>query len=280
MPPKRASGLGAGSAQGSSCFLNTCAHLCPLPGPAVPGLDASTLALQQAFIHRQAVLLAREMTLQALALQQQPLSATSRPQLPERPLAPEAQPKTVGTGPPAKPVLVRPTPQSWAPGSVAKAPKIPSKPVAVPILAQDWTAPESISASPELVRYSTLNSEHFPQPTQQIRSIIKQYKQPPWAGHPEARRTDGGKVFRRPPDPHEEALMILKGQKTQLAVVPGTQVSREAVAMVKPVTSAPRPCMGPTPGEDHRMEHARGVQCSLQGRWSLQRILCRHSCTA
>lgn len=28
------------------------------------------------------------------------------------------------------------------------------------------------------------------------------------------------------------------------------QVSREAVALVKPVTSAPRPCMGPTPGED------------------------------
>ncbi|XP_027283093.1 unconventional myosin-XV isoform X2 [Cricetulus griseus] len=218
----------------------------------IPGLDASTLALQQAFIHRQAVLLAREMTLQALALQQQPISATSRSQLPERPLGPEARPKIVGTGPPAKPVLVRPTPQLLAPGSVAKAPKIPSKPVAAPILAQDWTAPESISASPELVRYSTLNSEHFPQPTQQIRSIIKQCKQPPWVGRPEARRTDGGKVFRRPPDPHEEALMILKGQKTHLAVVPGTQVSREAVALVKPVTSAPRPCMGPTPVQPSR----------------------------
>ncbi|KAH0505963.1 Unconventional myosin-XV [Microtus ochrogaster] len=191
---------------------------------------------------------AREMTLQALALQQQPLSAAPRPQPPERPLAPEAQPKTVGTGPPAKPVLVRPTPQSLAPCSVAKAPKIPSKPVAAPILAQDWTAPES--TSPELVRYSTLNSEHFPQPTQQIKSIIKQCKQPPWAGRPETRRTDGGKVFRRPPDPHEEALMILKGQKAHLAVAPSTQVSREAVALVKPVTSAPRPCMGPTPGED------------------------------
>ncbi|XP_051036459.1 unconventional myosin-XV [Phodopus roborovskii] len=218
----------------------------------IPGLDASTLALQQAFIHRQAVLLAREMTLQALALQQQPISATSRPQLPERPLGPEARPKIVGTGPPAKPVLVRPTPQSLAPGPVAKAPKTTSKPVAAPVLAQDWTAPESISASPELVRYSTLNSEHFPQPTQQIRSIIKQCKQPPWAGRPEACRTDGGKVFRRPPDPHEEALMILKGQKTHLAVVPGTQVSREAVALVKPVTSAPRPCMGPTPVQPSR----------------------------
>lgn len=62
---------------------------------------------------------------------------------PQRPLPPEARPKTVGTGPPAKPVLVRPTPQSLAPGSVAKSPKIPSKPVAAPILAQDWTASES-----------------------------------------------------------------------------------------------------------------------------------------
>lgn len=45
--------------------------------------------------------------------------------------------------------------------------------------------------------------------------------------HGSPARTDGGKVFRRPPDPHEEALMILKGQKTQLAVVPGTQVKSE-----------------------------------------------------
>lgn len=62
---------------------------------------------------------------------------------PQRPPAPEARPKCVGIGPPAKPVLVRLTPQSLAPGSVAKAPKIPNKPVAAPILAQDWTAPES-----------------------------------------------------------------------------------------------------------------------------------------
>lgn len=79
---------------------------------------------------------------------------------PQRPLAPEARPKTVGAGPPAKPVLVRPTPQSLAPGSVAKAPKIPSKPVAAPILAQDWTAPES-SKCP-------YKSRDFPDPPRQL----------------------------------------------------------------------------------------------------------------
>uniref|UniRef100_A0A8C6Q8H4 Unconventional myosin-XV n=1 Tax=Nannospalax galili TaxID=1026970 RepID=A0A8C6Q8H4_NANGA len=214
----------------------------------IPGLDASTLALQQAFIHRQAVLLAREMTLQALALQQQqPFSAAPRPQPPERSLVPEAQPKSVGTGPPAKPVLVRPTPHSVAPAPVAKAPRTLSKPVAAPILAQDQTSSESTSASPELVQHSTLNSEHFPQPTQQIRNIVRQYQQPPWAGRPEAHRMDGGKVFMKRPNPHEEALMILKGQMTHLAEAPATQVSRETIALVKPVTSASRPCIGPTP---------------------------------
>lgn len=86
--------------------------------PEVPALDASTLALQQAFIHKQAVLLvrarglgggvpgaglpgytptspqAREMTLQAMALQQQPLSPAPRPFPPEVSLACPGQPRT------------------------------------------------------------------------------------------------------------------------------------------------------------------------------------------
>lgn len=249
---------------------------------------------------------------------------------PQRPLAPEARPKTVGTGPPAKPVLVRPTPQSLAPVSVSKAPKIPSKPVAAPILAQDWTAPESsrclykfrdfpdppgrlglMTSSGHLssqfrpplswfgIPHSTQSTSHSPHSRSEASSSSTnshpgQDTLRPAGGSPSAlsfhsealywahhhangplgnqrlrltwsllcwtgsaplclfvlvsregvpimgivykgytscltccgspARTDGGKVFRRPPDPHEEALMILKGQKTQLAVVPGTQV--------------------------------------------------------
>ncbi|XP_060503096.2 unconventional myosin-XV [Panthera onca] len=218
----------------------------PKPKP-IPGLDASTLALQQAFIHKQAVLLAREMTLQAMALQQQPLSPAPRPLLPEKPLAPEAWPKFVGTGPPAKPVLLRSTPKPLAPAPLAKAPRAPTKPVAAPILAQDRACPETSSPCPELVRYSTLNSEHFPQPTQQIKNIVRQYQHPPRGGRPEALRKDGGKVFVKRPDPHEEALMILKGQMGHPAAASGSQVPREAVALVKPVTSTPRPSIGPTP---------------------------------
>lgn len=37
-------------------------------------------------------------------------------------------------------------------------------------------------------------------------------------------RKDGGRVFVKRPDPHEEALMILKGQMSQAVAAPGTQV--------------------------------------------------------
>lgn len=143
----------------------------------------------------------------------------------QKPLAPEAQPKFVGTGPPAKPVLLRSAPKPLAPAPLAKAPRLPTKPVAAPILAQDRVCPETsecpipvgvggighvavpsshqlwpysvpyphpsptASPCPDLVRYSTLNSEHFPQPTQQIKNIVRQYQQPPRGGRPEALRS-------------------------------------------------------------------------------------------
>ncbi|XP_073090813.1 unconventional myosin-XV [Manis javanica] len=218
----------------------------PKPKP-IPGLDIPTSALQQAFTRRQAVLLARRMTLQAMALQQWPLSPAPRPLPPEKPLAPEAQPKCAGIGPPAKPVLLRSPLKPVAPAPLAKAPRLLNKPVAAPILAQDQASPETASPCPELVRYATLNSEHFLQPTQQIRNIVRQYQQPLQGGRPKALRKDGGRVFLKRPDPHEEALMILKEQINHLVATPGSQLPREAVGLMKPVTSARRPSMGSTP---------------------------------
>ena len=62
---------------------------------------------------------------------------------PQKPLAPEARPKFVGTGLPAKPVLLRSAPKPVAPTPLAKAPRPPTKPVAAPILAQGRASPES-----------------------------------------------------------------------------------------------------------------------------------------
>lgn len=61
----------------------------------------------------------------------------------QKPQAPEARPKLVGTGPPAKPVLLRSTPKPLTPAPLAKAPRPPTKPVAAPILAQDRSSPET-----------------------------------------------------------------------------------------------------------------------------------------
>lgn len=61
----------------------------------------------------------------------------------QKPQAPEARPKLAGTGPPAKPVLLRSSPKPLTPAPPAKTPKPPTKPVAAPILAQDRSSPET-----------------------------------------------------------------------------------------------------------------------------------------
>ncbi|KAF7242976.1 Unconventional myosin-XV, partial [Varanus komodoensis] len=69
--------------------------------------------------------------------------------------------------------------------------------------------PASRLQAGELVRHSKLNSEYISEPTQNIRNIIKQYQQP--ARAPEPIRREGARVFVKKMDPHEEALLILKG---------------------------------------------------------------------
>ncbi|XP_058013761.1 unconventional myosin-XV [Ahaetulla prasina] len=104
--------------------------------------------------------------------------------------------------------------------------------------------PESGSTSQAggLVRHSKLNSEHNPEPTQNIRNIIKQCQQPLRVSDPV--RKEVGKAFVKKMDPHEEALMILKRQMAPTGgpVKPLRAVHepapREMVAMVRPVASA------------------------------------------
>lgn len=72
---------------------------------------------------------------------------------PQKPLSSETQPKLVGTGPPAKPVLLRSTPKPLTPAPLAKASRPPTKPVAVSILAQDQASPETSECyTPPFVR--------------------------------------------------------------------------------------------------------------------------------
>ncbi|XP_009466220.1 PREDICTED: unconventional myosin-XV [Nipponia nippon] len=82
----------------------------------------------------------------------------------------------------------------------------------------------------ELVQHSRLNSEHIPQPTHDIRNIIRQCQPAPRGSQPPS------KLFGKKLDPHEEAMQILKEQLSA-ARVPVAVGPRETVATVKPVTS-------------------------------------------
>ncbi|XP_056662302.1 LOW QUALITY PROTEIN: unconventional myosin-XV [Monodelphis domestica] len=286
----------------------------------VPGLDSSTLALQQAFIQKQAVLLAREMTLQAMALQQQqqppppdPGPSVALPQPPwepppslcppkglwgryqgsemflgkgmlhcsfsQKPHGADGPLKAKNRSPPAKPVLIYAAPALGDPGGVGFQPKAlvsgspskprgsvpPVKPVATPVRVQEQhSSLRPFSPSPELVRHSILNSEHFPQPTQQIKAIIRQCQQPPrapdgpqegeWEGVcEEVRSSRGG-----PPDPEgaddprgPPSAWELKGPRQTVALVkPVTSARPQGLApAAKPLTSASRPPLGTHPAE-------------------------------
>ncbi|XP_067390295.1 unconventional myosin-XV [Emydura macquarii macquarii] len=101
-------------------------------------------------------------------------------------------------------------------------------------------APASRLLAGDLVRPAKLSSEPLPKPTQHIKNIIKRYQQPARLSEPF--RKEGGKVFVKKMDPHEEAVMILKGQMSgSPGPPPAAPVPRETVARVKPVVSTKRP---------------------------------------
>ncbi|XP_069763279.1 unconventional myosin-XV isoform X2 [Narcine bancroftii] len=225
--------------------------------------DPSQLnAQQQDFINKQAYLLAQQMTMQAMALQQQMTNSSPTGTLQNRDPSlnhnystamkttnsnPHALNQTLGLPlqkNAAKEDLIQPViSHQAAKGKLA---------VNMPRVSQ---APKLNIASEDPVRHTTLNSEHFSQPTHNIKDIIKQYEQPETSKQAGLIRKERGKIFTRKADPHEEAMSILKGKKT-LYVSQKPQPARskvrssnETIAMVKPVGgSAMKASSRPTPG--------------------------------
>ncbi|CAH2307725.1 unconventional myosin-XV [Pelobates cultripes] len=169
-------------------------------------LEQAMYAQQQAYINQQAMLLAQQMTMQALALQQQMTNNSPG----ETPPPSRTRPKERCDG-------------FFKPG------------------------PPTLSRPDDIVFHTKVNSEHFPQPTHNIKDIISQYKQPdrPRSPVPVVRK-EPPKYFGKKMDPHEEALKILKRQMPSRPLTGPTQVSamsyvpkpsRDTVALVKPVPS-------------------------------------------
>lgn len=77
---------------------------------------------------------------------------------------------------------------SWGSASVCRILTIPQ--ARAPFSLRPPPDPASRLRAGDLVRHSKLNSEHVPEPTQNIRNIIKQYQQP--ARAPDSIRSEEG----------------------------------------------------------------------------------------
>ncbi|XP_057203153.1 unconventional myosin-XV [Triplophysa rosa] len=168
----------------------------PLPAyPNVPpmhdmsGVDPAVLAQQQqAIINQQAIILAQQMTMQAMALQQQMYNSVHH-----TPSEPMPAPRSSQSSPTKQETGY----SSYKPAS----PSQKSSP--------RQHSPTRREAPTAVVRSTVSNSEHL-EPSHNIKDIIKQYQANPVKPVEPPKRE--AKVFLKKPDPHDEAMMILKDQ--------------------------------------------------------------------
>ncbi|KAI9518350.1 hypothetical protein NQZ68_038218, partial [Dissostichus eleginoides] len=145
---------------------------------------------QQAIINQQAIILAQQMTMQAIAIQQQMLSVF--PPAAPAPQAPPAQHHMTQYSSPTR-----------------ESEESPYKPAAV----QRKISPTRGPPPEDVVRSSASNTERI-DPSHNIKDIIKQHHpaDTTTSTGPAPQRKGDGKVFGKKSDPHGEAMEILKDQ--------------------------------------------------------------------
>ncbi|XP_028311141.1 unconventional myosin-XV isoform X2 [Gouania willdenowi] len=163
------------------------------PGIHPGGMEPVMLTQQQqAIINQQAIILAQQMTMQAIAFQQQMLSSFP-------PVAPAPQ------SPPSYHHTHRPQ-RSHTPSPTKEVEERPKSP-------QRRNSPTRGPPPEDVVRPSLNNTERN-EPSHDIKDIVKQH-QPSGASPshgPATQKKSDGKTFARKPDPHDEAMEILKDQ--------------------------------------------------------------------
>ncbi|XP_036068960.1 unconventional myosin-XV [Oryzias melastigma] len=190
------------------------------------GLEQTILTeQQQAIINQQAIILAQQMTMQAIAIQQQMLSSFP-------PVAPAPQ-----TPPSHHPTQSKQRSHTPSP---TKGSDESHRPTAV----QRKTSPTRASPAEDVVQSSVSNTERI-DPSHDIKDIIKQH-QPAGtkssSGSPTQKRGDG-KTFVKKPDPHDEAMEILKDQManpprpSQKKPPPSQPKEEEGIKAAKPTKS-------------------------------------------
>ncbi|XP_039542942.1 unconventional myosin-XV isoform X2 [Pimephales promelas] len=184
----------------------------PYPPGLQPGDPAVIAQQQQAIINQQAIILAQQMTMQAMALQQQMYNSAHHTHSEHVPAPRSSQysPTKQETGP----VSYKPTP--------ASPPQKPSQ--------RQYSPTRRDPPAGDLVRGTISNTEHL-EPSHNIKDIIKQYQTNPVKPAELPRRE--AKVFLRKPDPHDEAMLILKDQ---MSAPPSQQ--KKTYTPVSPSSSA------------------------------------------
>ncbi|XP_036422587.1 unconventional myosin-XV isoform X1 [Colossoma macropomum] len=164
------------------------------PGLQPGGVDHNILAQQQqAIINQQAIILAQQMTMQAMALQQQMYNSVGGPYSGPPHHSEHIPMSRSGQSSPTK-FETGPIPYTQAPVAPAHRPS---------------RRHHSPTRTENVVKSSISNSEHL-EPSHNIKDIIKQY-QPGMVKPVEIPRREA-KVFVKKPDPHDEAMLILKDQ--------------------------------------------------------------------
>ncbi|XP_054861298.1 unconventional myosin-XV [Amphiprion ocellaris] len=165
----------------------------------VPELEQAVLTQQQqAIINQQAIILAQQMTMQAIAIQQQMLS--SFPPVAPAPQSPPSHHHTHSAQ------------RSHTPSPTKDSEESSHRPGSASVHRQ--TSPSRGPPPEDVIRSSVSNTERI-EPSHDIKDIIKQHQPAAGttssSGSPTQKRSDG-KMFAKKPDPHDEAMEILKDQ--------------------------------------------------------------------
>ncbi|XP_066530593.1 unconventional myosin-XV [Hoplias malabaricus] len=216
----------------------------------VPGADHNVLAQQQqAIINQQAIILAQQMTMQAMALQQQMYNSMGGPYSSPPHHSEHAPVPRSGQSSPTK---LETGPATYRPAPIAPTHR-PSH--------QHHSPSRTVTSRTENVVKSTIsNSEHM-QPTHNIKDIIKQYQ--PGPVRPVEVPRKEAKVFVKKPDPHDEAMMILKDQMSSppssqrktygpSSTASGLREFKGDAAGLQPVKSIKTKRSPPVPAVSHR----------------------------
>ncbi|XP_040927699.1 unconventional myosin-XV [Betta splendens] len=160
------------------------------PGIHPGGSEQAVLTQQQqAIINQQAIILAQQMTMQAMAIQQQMLSSF----------------------PPVAPAPQSPPSQHQHSSPLTRGEESPY--TQRPAAAQQKSSPTRGRPPEDVVQSSASNTERL-EPSHDIKDIIKQHQPAASSGSsgPAPQRKSDGRTFAKKPDPHDEAIEILKDQ--------------------------------------------------------------------